>query len=40
MAIDELYNVYESQDSVLKINENHMDTHYDTPHIQEYMDEP
>ncbi len=42
MAIEELYSKYKEQGkvSISSINAWHCDDHYDTPHCQEYIDEP
>lgn len=40
MSLEELYREYECQDSNYGMNCGHEDNHYDTPHIQEYVDEP
>ncbi len=42
MAIEELFERYFEQGVVSSSDNNawHCDSHYDTPHIQEYVDEP
>lgn len=42
MTTEELFELYTEQGEVSVSDNNawHCDTHYDTPHVQEYVDEP